>query len=77
MTDDTETFEGTPPDAEDQDQLADGPDPGYDDIPDDDDDETPLADEDTDAEDDQVDDDTELAQPPDGDEARTVPDAPE
>ena len=73
MTD--ETFEGTPPDAEDQDQLADGPDPGYDDV--DDDDEAPLEDEETDQQDDQVDDDTELAQPPDGDEARTVPDAPE
>lgn len=76
MTEEKEEF-GSPPDADEQDQLADAPDPGFDDIEDEDDDESPLEDEEVTAEDDLPDDDDELADPPDGDEARVTPDAPE
>ena len=67
-----------PPDlVEGEDERADFPDPGYDDV-DEVADNEPLEDEEAEDEDaDLVDEDNELASPPDGDEGRTRPDTPE
>lgn len=65
--------EHPPPDADNPD-VADEPDAAFDDV---DDDEQPLEDDELTGELEHVDDDDELANPPDGDEGRATPDAPE
>ena len=71
----TDQYEGTPPDADNPD-MADEADAAFDDV-DTDDGEQPLADDELVSDDEPVDDDLELANPPDGDEGRTTPEAPD